>query len=79
MDFLHDTYTNRGIYTIDIDGTIIGTVDGYGAVSARLMTTITGIMLTAGAHVIRFLMATKNGASSAYNGALTAVVFTRTA
>lgn len=79
LDLLHDTYTNRGIYTVALDGVTIATQDGYGAVSARLLSTFTGIVVADGAHVLSFTLTTKNASSSAYTGALTEAVFTRTA
>lgn len=88
LDFTHLLGPDRGIYTIDIDGTTIGTLDGYAAsfhtvgstgLADATMTTFTGIGLTASAHVLRFTMAAKNASASAYKGCLSVAVLTRKA
>src|SRR6266481_199232 len=92
MDFTHLVGPNRAIYTINIDGVTIGTVDGYAAsfnnvglgggvgatITAPTLATIVGIGIGAGSHVLTFLLATKNASSSAYYGCISQAVLTRT-
>ena len=87
LNFLHLIGPNRGIYTIAIDGVTVGTVDGYAAdfnyvttanIPAPSMTTLTGLVLSSGTHVLKFTMAAKNVASSAYYGCVSSAVFTKT-
>ncbi len=85
LDLLHFVGPNRGIYSISIDGVPVATIDGYSAnyqsggagVGAPIMSTIVGIGLVSGAHVITFAMDTKNASSSSYYGSLSSVVLTR--
>lgn len=78
LDMFHLTGTNRGIYTIAIDGVTKGTVDGYAAASGSAVSTLTGIVIAAGAHTIRFTMATQNVSSSNYYGTMCEAVLTQT-
>jgi hypothetical protein len=76
------TFTDRGIFTISIDGVSAGTVDTYaaGAATYNVRKSITGISVaTTGKKAVEFKMATKNGSSSSYVGLLTAITFIRTA
>jgi hypothetical protein len=86
LDFMHLVGPNRGIYTIAIDGVTVGTVDAYAAayvtvagasIGAAGVSTLTGIGLSPGAHVLKFTMATKNASSSAYYGCISGATFTR--
>lgn len=79
LDLFHLTGSNRGIYTLAIDGVTAGTVDGYTAGSGSAVSTLTGIVLTAGAHTLRLTMATRNGASGSYYGTMCEAVLTQTA
>jgi hypothetical protein len=75
----HRKSTNVGIYTVSLDGVSIGTIDGYAAAVAAGQDTITGFTPTSGLHLLRFTMATKNAASSAYAANILAVSLRRTA
>lgn len=72
LAFLHLTFTNKGIYTVAVDGTTLGTVDGYAASDLPniLDTSLTGTLTSTGMHTITFTMATKHASSSAYYGAI---------
>ena len=81
LDLFHFQGTNRGVYTISINGVDIGTtVDGYAAAGAHTKSQITGIAVAiAGVQRLRVLMATKNASSTNYLGAIEGLALTRTA
>lgn len=79
LELRHLAYTNRGTYTVKIDGVSVGTVDGYAASLTAERSTLTGIALAAGTHVVTLLMATKNASSISYFGFVERLMFTRTA
>lgn len=81
ITFLTTTDTDRGIYTVTLDGTSVGTVDGYAASNNHnVELSITGISVaTGGRKLLRLTMATKNASSSAYYGYLSILVCKRTA
>ena len=69
-----------GIATIKLDGTTIGTIDLYVAVTAAYDSTITGITVsTDGAQTLQVVMATKNASSSGYQGSASWFTMWRTA
>ena len=79
LRFAHISGSNRGIYTVSIDGTSIGTVDGYNSTNVyNIFSTIAGITLTDGRHKVRFTMATKNASSSAYKASFSTWSLLRT-
>ncbi|WKN47157.1 hypothetical protein [Nocardioides sp. Arc9.136] len=80
VQLAHVRGTNRGIYTVQLDGVTIGTVDGYfNGVDVRF-DSITGVAVpVGGVHTVRLLMATKNAAASSYYGTPSFLQFTRTA
>jgi len=80
VELLHLPFQNRGIYTIQIDGVSVGTVDGYAASLTPQRAKLTGVTVsTSGVHTVSLLMATKNAASSNYVGVADRLTFTRTA
>lgn len=79
LELFHLPFTNRGIYTVKADTTTIGTVDGYATSLSPQRAVLTGIVLTAGQHVITLLMASKNASSSSYIGMVEHMTLTRTA
>ena len=80
FDLLHFKGPNRGIYTVSIDGTSAGTIDGYVAIATRNNHgIITGISITAGKRRLKLKMATKNGSSSSYFGTVQHIQLRRTA
>lgn len=79
IEMLHLAYTNRGIYTIEIDGVSVGTIDGYIGTLTAARSQLAGVVITAGAHYLTLLMATKNASSSGYVALVERLVLTRTA
>lgn len=72
--------TNRGIATVSIDDTTVGTVDMYGASQRNTSGTIASISITrTGVHKLKIAMATKNGSSSGYRSDLSVIRMIRTA
>ena len=80
LDMQIRTDTNRGIATAALDGSSIGTMDGYAGVGANLVIqSITGITVASeGVQTLRLTMATKHASSSAYYLTLSMLVLTRT-
>lgn len=80
LDVFHGTGTDRGIYTVEVDGVQVGTIDGYlGAGGAATRSSVIGITIaTTGVHRIRLRMATKHASSSSYFGYLSGLYLTRT-
>lgn len=85
LRLVHSTNTSNGIYTIATspDGstfTDLTTIDGYaGSAVAAVITDATGLTVPAGTTYLRLKMATKNGSSSNYFGAFSALTGVRTA
>jgi hypothetical protein len=80
LDLLHLAGTNRGIYTVAVDGVTVGTVDGYNAVLSAVRGQVTGIAVaTGGTHRVTLTVATKNATSTSYRGSVSAIMLTRTA
>lgn len=80
LELRHLAFANRGIYTVAIDGTTVGTIDGYAASLTAARSTLAGIVIGAtGQHTLTFTVATKNASSSGYNGLLERAMLTRTA
>lgn len=72
-------FTNRGIYTVEIDGVTVGTIDGYAASLSPQRAVLTGISIAAaGQHTVTLLMATKNPSSTSYIGMVERILLTRT-
>jgi hypothetical protein len=79
LTLLHTEANNRGIYTVDIDGTTVGTIDGYAASVTGVFDRISSIAVaSAGLVPIRFTMATRNGSSSNFYGSISGFTLTRT-
>jgi len=79
IELRHLPYTNRGIYTLQIDGVSVGTLDGYSASLIAGRSVLSGVAISAGIHVITLVMATKNASSSGYIGMIERLLLTRTA
>lgn len=79
FELLHWRDTNRGIYSVRIDGIEKGTIDGYAAASAaNVRSTVTGIVVPATTkYTLAMRMATKNASSSSYFGSITAIQLRR--
>lgn len=78
----HYTEANRGIYSLQFDGTDVGTIDGYAGTPGVVhqLSSITGIVVAATAKIrVSLQMATKNASSSSYYGAISGYQLRRTA
>lgn len=72
--------TDGGIFSIQLDGSEVGTVDSYGVDAYNQIADVTGISVAAsGKKTFKLKMATKNAASSAYRGGVQHVTWIRTA
>ncbi|HSX06697.1 MAG TPA: hypothetical protein VLG92_03190 [Candidatus Saccharimonadia bacterium] len=79
LEFFHLPFSNRGIYTIKIDGTTVGTVDGYASSLNPTYGTINGISIaSAGQHTLTVVMATKNASSGGYLAMMDHIFLTQT-
>jgi lysophospholipase L1-like esterase len=75
----HRKGSNRGIYSISVDGTVVGTIDGYAATSTDAIDMLTGVSLAGTRpHVIRFTMTGKNASSSNYVMSVSKLSLSRT-
>lgn len=76
---IHDKDTNRGIATVSLGGSTLGTIDAYAAATANVVTQFTGVTVaTAGVYDLKLLITGKNGSSSNYFFGLNHVAATRT-
>ena len=72
--------SDHGIATVKIDGSSVGTIDGYAGGSTYYAASITGIVLsTSGSHTIQIIIATKNGSASDYYWTWMDILMVRTA
>ena len=81
IEWLYVKGSNVGIFTVSLDGSSVGTVDGYAASTTYNSNgSITGVTVdSTGKKRLLFKMATKNASSSAYRGNLSAIRLLRTA
>lgn len=81
VELMHITAANRGIYTLALTGSDIGTIDGYSASPTyNVRSSITSVAVaTSGKKRLRLKMATKNGSSSNYAGSIQHLQLRRTA
>jgi hypothetical protein len=80
IQLLHFKGSNRGIYTVEIDGSSVGTIDGYTAGStANVRDQITGVSIASGKRTISLKMLTKNTLSSNWFGTFSGLTLLRTA
>jgi hypothetical protein len=79
IELLHLAYTNRGTFTVEVDGVSVGTVDGYVAALTPTRGLLSGVAISAGQHTLTLLMATKNASASGYVGLVERLILTRTA
>lgn len=81
FSMLHQKNTDVGIYSVQFDTVEKGTIDGYdGGQQLNQIGTVTGITVSAPAKIaLKLKMATKNGSSSSYYSAVTAIRLLRTA
>lgn len=78
FELLHLVSTNRAIYTVKIDGSTVGTVDGYAGGFGYVRSTLTGLALSAGQHVLTFTALSKNASSSGYDMLFERAILTQT-
>ena len=79
LTLVYPKNNDYGIVTVALDGATLGTIDEYAASgSANSVTQISDIAITAGLHLLRFTMATKNASSGAYHGNIQAISLLRT-
>lgn len=81
FELIHVQSSNVGIYTVSLDGTSIGTIDGYSAGTTKnVRTQISGVVVaTTGKRRLKLKMATKNASSGNYSGFIQHIQFKRTA
>lgn len=81
FELMHTQNTNRGIYSVQLDGAEKGTIDGYSAALTRnVRSTVAGIAVAASGKVrLKLKMATKNASSTQYYGSIQHIQFRRTA
>lgn len=76
LSLTHSKGTNRGIYTAQLDGITVGTIDGYAASTTNGLDTTSFTVATTGLHRIKLKMLTKNASSSSYFGIITSISLT---
>ncbi|MDT0183231.1 right-handed parallel beta-helix repeat-containing protein [Microbacterium sp. ARD31] len=75
----HTKDVNRGIYSVRVDGVVVGTIDGYAASTTPERAVLTGFNVRSGGRrTLSLVMATKNGSSSDYYGAVSGISVVRT-
>ena len=68
-----------GIVTVYLDGSTIATIDEYAVgITYGLISTTTGITVTAGLHTLKWKVTSKNGSSGSYEGYLDGFMLVRT-
>ena len=80
VDLIHYQDSDRGIYTVSLAGTSVGTIDGYNAAQTHnVISSITGVAVAAsGFKELKLKMETRNASSSSYRGAIQALRLRRT-
>lgn len=82
FELMHVEDTDRGIYTVALGGTDIGTIDGYNALGAvyNVLDSITSVNVREPVKQrLTLTMKTKNAGSSSYVGSIQHIQFRRTA
>lgn len=70
LKFWHYRGSDRGIFTVYLDGVSQGTVDSHNATQDGQLSSVTLTVATTDVHTLEFKMATKNASSSSYKGYL---------
>ena len=79
IDLFIITATDRAIHDVLIDGSSIGTTDGYSAGTVRnVVASFTGVALAAGHHTVRVAANGKNASSTDYFISPQSLTLTRT-
>jgi Chitobiase/beta-hexosaminidase C-terminal domain/Right handed beta helix region len=64
----YKAYNNRGIASVKVDGTVVGSVDQYASAVSWPTANIAKVTLaTSGTHTVRFTLTGKNASSSSYS------------
>lgn len=81
FELIYRANTNGGIFTVQFNGSTVGTIDSYAGVQTEnVRSQITGISVTSSGKVrIKLLMATKNASSTNYQGPFQHIQLKRTA
>jgi hypothetical protein len=81
IEILHNTSTDLGIYSVQLDGVEVGIIDGYAGTGAyNVRGSVTGVSVSsAGKKRLKLKMATKNASSSNYYGSISHIQLRRTA
>ncbi|MCA1571919.1 MAG: hypothetical protein LC798_16730 [Chloroflexi bacterium] len=81
VELIHHTGTDRGIYTVSLDGVTLGTIDGYAAAGVvNTRSAIAGVVVASpGKKRMLVKMSTKNASSTDYKGVLQHIQLVRTA
>lgn len=81
LELLHITSTDRGIYTVVLGGSSVGTIDGYSAAATyNVRSSVTGITVSSAVKQrLTLSMKTKNASSTNYYGVIQHVQLRRTA
>lgn len=80
LDVIYWQYTNSAIFTVSIDGTTVGTIDTYGASTANVVGTITGITVASSKMaLVKFAASTKNASSTGYAVRISHIALRKTA
>lgn len=79
FELMFNIQNARGIFTVSVDGSSIGTIDSYysgdAGYSGAIATIPSVSISTTGAHTVRIATDTKNGSSSHYYGVIQRVRF----
>lgn len=77
---VYEQATDSCIYTLDLDGSTVGTIDGYGVSAANTVGPVANIALTAktSPRAFRISSPTKNASSSTYNARIQSCKWIRT-
>jgi hypothetical protein len=80
IEITHLKSTDRGIYSVQLDGVEKGTIDGYASsATENIMSSITGITIPATKKIeLKLKMKTKNNSSTAYMGSISIINLIRT-
>lgn len=78
LTIIYSQGPTRGIGTLKVNGTTVGTADMYSGGMSNVVTQVSGIALTAGNHLVRVAMDSKNASSSGYVGLIQHISLLRT-
>jgi hypothetical protein len=81
VSLVHTAGNDKGIYSVQLDGVEVGTIDGYNASTVNnTISAVTGIVVAStGVKRLKLRMETKNASSSSYYGTIQVLSLQRTA